>query len=209
MSLSKTAKSPYVCFTWPGDIFHAREEKMSTLAHRLKIWQRSVCVLHSPLISLSTHSYLYLSWHNRHDLADVTALWFGASGHWWSICLPLYVCMWERIARLFVLCQMRCHLVGVVRERETDPRERFCARAKPVACRVPGWPAHHGLVLTVFSQHQAGMIKVWPVGMTIPVYIKEWCCAREICGAGCPLKGRLSALWKILFIESSSELLCR
>lgn len=132
---------------------------MSILAHRLKIWQRSVCVLHSPLISLSTHSHLYLSWHNRHDLADVTALRFGASGHWWSICLPLYVCMRERIARLFVLCQMRCQLVGVVREREPDPRERFCARAKPVACRVPGWPGLYGLVLTVFSQHQAGMIK--------------------------------------------------
>lgn len=194
------ANSPYVCFTWPRDIFHAREEKMSILAHCLKMWQRSVCVLHSPLISLSTHSHLYLLWHNRHDLADVRALRIGASGHWWSICLPIYVCMRERIAMLFVLCQMCCQLVRVARERETDPRERFCACAKPVVCRVPGMPALYGLVLTVFSQHQAGMIKSdrW-----------EWRCVREICGAGCPLKGRLSALWKILFIESSSDLLCR
>lgn len=203
------AMSPYVCFIWPRDIFHAREEKMSILAHLLKMWQRNVCVLHSPLISLFAHSHLYLSWHNRHDLADVTALRFGASGHWWSICLPLYVSMWGRIARLFVLCQMRCQLVAVVRERETDPRERFCARAKPVAGRAPGWPALYGLVLTVFSQHREGMIKShrWEwLFLSISRNDAVW--VRYVVLAA-PLKGRLSALWKILFIESSSDLLCR
>lgn len=186
---------------------------MSIFAHHLKIWQRNVCVLHSPLISLSTHSHLYLSGHNRHDLADVTALRFGASGHWWSI-VYRYVCasMWERIARLFGLCQMHCQLVRVVRERGTDPREHFCARAKPVACGVPDSPALYGPVLTVFSQHQAGMIKSnrWEwlfqsVSRNDAVWVRFVVLVRE----GCPLKGQLSALWKILFIESSSDLLCR
>lgn len=153
------AMSPHVCFIWPTDIFRPREEKMSILAPHL-IWPRNVCVLHSPLISFSIRSHL--SGYNRHDLADVTALRFSASGHWWSICLPLHACMQvcERESqKLFGLCQMHCQLVRVVRERETDPREHFCARAKPVACGVPDSPALYGLALTVFSQHQAGMIK--------------------------------------------------
>lgn len=168
----------------PEKFCHAREEKMSILAHHLKIWQRNVCVLHSPLISLSTHSHLYLSGHNRHDLADVTALRFGASGHWWSI-VYRNVCasMWERIARLFDLCQMHCQLVRVVRERGTDPREHFCARAKPVACGVPDSPALYGPVLTVFSQHQAGMIKSNHWEWLFQSCIKEWRCVSEICGA--------------------------
>lgn len=140
------------------------------------------CIHH--WLSLSTHSHLCLSGHNRHDLADVTALRFGASGHWWSI-VYRNVCasMWERIARLFDLCQMHCQLVRVVRERGTDPREHFCARAKPVACGVPDSPALYGPVLTVFSQHQAGMIKSNHWEWLFQSCIKEWRCVSEICGA--------------------------
>lgn len=95
-------------------------------------------------------------------------------------------------------------------DRESDPREHRCTHAKPVACTVPDCPSLCGMVLTAFSQHQASVIKSHRWEWLFVSGSRNYTAWVRYVGLvrGCPLRD-MSVLWKIWFIESSSDLPCR